>query len=261
MSLLRWVGGKSRLLPEILPRLPAKYDRWIEPFFGSGAAFFAVKPERAIVGDNCQPLMDFYAELRRIPGLLHARVRYDVVWGTTSYAYYRHAFNCGDDSADTMAALFWYLNRTCWNGLWRTNKKGEFNVPVGSFGARGPTLCSLEEAQEAARALVGVELGGGGWGWARSTACAGDFVYLDPPYWGTKGAYDGGFSQIDQENLADACHAFDRKGVLFLAHNADISAVHSAYRGFKIERVTRQGTVSSRPDRRQRVGEVIIRNY
>ena len=163
-----------------------------------------------------------------------------------------------------IAARFIYLNKTCFNGLWRVNSKGEFNVPMGS--AVNPAICQEDNLRVCHDALCGVEISERGF--EQIEAGAGDFVYFDPPYHPLEGGSftdyaKGGFGEAEQIALRDFCQVLNEKGVKFMLSNSDSQFIHELYQGqvFTVNTVKAPRMVNSRPEGRGAVNELLITNY
>ena len=175
---IKWVGGKTTLLAELLRHVPRRLRRYHEPFVGGGALFFAVAPRRAILSDNNGELVHCYLQVRDdVHGVLDVLGRH--VYEKAHYQSIR-ALDPLHLSPSARAARFIYLNKTCFNGLWRVNRAGRFNVPIGRYtNPRFHDPCALLAASQA---LKGVEILHAPFEAALVKAAPGDFVYLDPPY-------------------------------------------------------------------------------
>jgi DNA adenine methylase len=208
---VKWAGGKQALAATLIPFFPAEHGTYYEPFLGGGSVFFALAPRRSVLGDANAWLVETYAavrddwravaaELARLPNTREdfLRIRADdpsLLSGTER------------------AARFVYLNKTCFRGLFRVNGEGRFNVPYGAYRRRTHDPDNLEAV---AAALRGATLTSGDYGCTLATAAAGDFAYLDPPYWKLGGYADfdrytpGKFRAKDHELLAARCRELDR---------------------------------------------------
>lgn len=174
---LKWVGGKTQLLPALLDYVPAHFNTYIEPFVGGGALFFALQPAKAVLADSNQELINCYTVVRdRVEELIAILSTY-----TYSEEFYYALRSEVPLDAVLRAARMIYLNRTCFNGLYRVNKKGQFNVPFGRY--ENPLICDANKLRAASYALRNVELRCSNYQETLET-CAkpGDFVYIDPPY-------------------------------------------------------------------------------
>ncbi|MCA9865098.1 MAG: DNA adenine methylase [Anaerolineales bacterium] len=263
---LKWAGGKGRLLPELLTRLPHDFQAYHEPFIGGGALFFALaeagRVGQAHLSDANQSLIDVYLALRdsvdEVIVALHGHV-YE------REHYYRvRALRPAELSLPERAARVIYLNKTCYNGLYRENRRGEFNVPFGRY--KNPTICDEPNLRAAARVLRGVDVAQRHFSTVLDYARPGDFVYFDPPYHPLSPtanftAYDrAGFGSDDQRQLRDVFAALGERGVRAMLSNSDTPFVRELYDGFRIEQVWVARAVNSRAGGRGKVAEVLVRN-
>lgn len=263
---LKWPGGKRRLLGELKNNLPSDYeDRvFVEPFFGGGALFFELEPPAAIILDANPALMGLYGVIRsRAQQLIEQTKRYENKNTESDYYQIREKFNLRKTFGVDEAAQFLYLNRTCFNGLYRVNRFGEFNVPFGSY--KNPELFSeavLLSAQEVlrhARLYVGDFL-------AALQFCEGDeFVYMDPPYHsdgtGFTSYVEGGFGEKRQRQVAKVFSELSCRGCKVMASNADTPLIRSLYRGFSVKEVSAPRSIAAKGSVRKRVRELLICNY
>jgi len=266
--IVKWAGGKTKLLPEIEKRMPSRYRRYFEPFFGGGALFFHVQPRIAILGDWNRDLVNMYrcvawnveAVIRR---LHQHRSRHEQDY----YYQTRDAWNDESRSWGNVdrAAAFIYLNKTCFNGLWRVNKSGAFNVPMGRY--KNPQIFSPEALRTASKLLRRTELHAGSYIDCADKAEAGDFVYFDPPYDPVNETSkfvsytEGNFGRDDQRELARLASHLSDRGCAVMLSNHDTPFIREIYKGFKIERVMCPRAINSKASSRGAVAEVLIRNY
>ena len=264
---LKWAGGKGRLLPELLDRLPDHFATYHEPFIGGGALFFALAGQgrigRAFLSDANPSLIDVYLALRDDVDGVVAALREHVY---EREHYYRvRALRPEGLSLPERAARVIYLNKTCYNGLYRENRRGEFNVPVGRY--KNPTICDEPNLRAASRALQGVDIGRRPFASVLDHAQPGDFVYFDPPYHPLSPtanftSYDRhGFGPDDQRRLRDVFAALGERGVRALLSNSDTPFVRELYADFQIDQVFVARAVNSKANGRGKVAEVIVRNY
>jgi DNA adenine methylase len=262
---IKFVGGKKALLPEILPRLPAKIGTYYEPFVGGGAVFFALAAEgrfkRAVIGDVNEELMNVYAAIQRDPQALMGFFIRGHAQDEKSY-YKIRAQDPNELAALARAARTIYLNKVGFNGLYRVNKKGVFNVPWGRqenrklFDDENILACS-EALARAALAVLSFEQ-------TVLPAKRGDVVYMDPPYLPVSPTANfttytsSGFDLSDQERLRDVANKLVAKGVHVLLSNSDTPLTRKLYRGFKIEEVQAPRRVNSKGGKRGNVGELLI---
>ncbi|MSR60594.1 MAG: Dam family site-specific DNA-(adenine-N6)-methyltransferase [Planctomycetaceae bacterium] len=214
--LLRWAGSKRKLLPHLLASIPETFNRYVEPFAGSGCLFFALRPKHAVLGDINHELIDAYEVIRRHPRRVSRAV---ACLGTEKQTYYElRSADPTSLAAIDRAARFVYLNRHCFNGVYRINRAGAFNVPRGTRTGQVPTERQFYRCSVALRSA---ELRPVGYRDCLSDLCGGDFIYLDPPYASrrrnTFGEY--GYDCFDEEQLPDLfslLHLIDRIGATFL---------------------------------------------
>lgn len=295
--LVKWVGGKSALLPELRKRLPAQFRSYYEPFAGGAALFFWLAaalerdhavvagprptPTWAVLGDRNADLIATYACVRDQADAVytrllhyadrHARTRSSKRYPAPAFFYQvRERWNrpmsadvgTSDVARIDRASAFLYLNRTCWNGVWRVNRDGKFNVPAGRY--KHPQIANAARIHACAQALAGAFIACGPWHHTVADADYGDVVYFDPPYVPLTATANftsytqEGFGADDQVALAEAAHALVRKGVHVIVSNSDTPIVRKLYKGMKISKVQMARSISCKGDRRQPVGELLI---
>jgi len=269
---VKWAGGKSRLLAQLLPLLPSGVAlmRHVEPFFGGGALFFARRPERALLCDVNPALIATYEAVRdHVHELIEHLARLaDEHRLSDGRAYYRvrERYNRARKlSTAERGALFIYLNKTCFNGLHRVNARGEFNVPLGRYAR--PRVLNTEALLAAHAQLRHAELRCAGFETLLTTARPGDFVYLDPPYEPVSGtanftAYaQAGFGRHAQLQLREVFAALDRRGCKLMLSNSDVPFIRDLYRSYSIDLVAARRAINCDPSKRGPVQEVVVRNY
>ncbi len=266
--LLKWAGGKRQLLPAILSLFPTDYKtrRYHEPFLGGGAVFFAIRPSAGSLNDINARLMTFYRVVRDQPEDLIQLARQ---YSHSEAAYYRlrDRFNQPDLPPLEAAALLLYLNKTAYNGLYRVNAHGDFNVPFGRY--THPTIVSPQRIRAASKRLQRMTLLNTDFTYVLHDTRPGDLCYLDPPYHPlsatahfTAYAADG-FDLTEQQRLRDLCVALDAAGVLFVLSNSDTPAIHHLYREIDALRVTTvhaSRAISAKATTRGPVTELLITN-
>jgi len=266
--ILKWAGGKGRLLSQLLPLLPpgAELMRHVEPFFGGGAMFFSRAPERALIADVNPALVRTYEAVRDDVEAVIARLgplakRHD----KDSYYRVRARYNAARLSDAEHAATFLYLNKTCFNGLHRVNRKGEFNVPMGRY--KNPRILDPDTLRAASEALAAAEIHCTGFEMLLEKARPGDFVYFDPPYEPvsdtasfTSYAQDG-FARDDQTRLRDVFRALDRRGCKLMLSNSDVPFIRELYARWRIDTVAAARAINCNGNGRGLVSEVVVRNY
>ncbi len=268
---LKWAGGKAQLLPALLQKVGGlpEFNGYHEPFLGGGALFFALsrkgvlEARRVYLSDSNASLIEAYEvvrdELERLIERLEVhRDRHDEAH------YYRVRAEVPGDPVARAARMI-YLNKTCFNGLYRVNSKGLFNVPMGRYVR--PSILDRSNLEAVSRALRGVELLAASFETTLDRAREGDFVYFDPPYHplsetSSFTSYDrNGFGPADQERLADVVAGLSRRGVHVLLSNSATGFIESLYARFKLESVTAARTINSRGSSRGAVREVLVRNF
>lgn len=264
---LKWAGGKTSLLPEILPRLPEKIGTYYEPFIGGGAVFFALANERrfagATIGDQNGELASMYRTLALRSGAVIEELRDLASRHNEKFFYAVRERNPYDLTPPARAARLIYLNKTCFNGLYRVNRKGLFNVPFGDY--KNPTICDEDTLRAAAKALSSVQVLDFDFEETVRAAERGDAVYFDPPYAPVSktanftGYAKGGFGVEHQERLRHVAEKLIARGIHVLLSNSDTPLVRELYQGFLIEPVKVRRAINSKGDKRGHVGEVLIR--
>lgn len=255
---LKWPGGKRWLAPLLSELISAETSgRYFEPFLGAGAVFLQLQPKRAILSDTNEELVHF---LGTIGNSAEAVVRLVQTWENTAECYAK-VRSSNPRSNVRRAARFLFLNRTCWGGIYRTNRRGEFNVP---FGNSGRPICSLEEVVKAAAIYKRARLVVDDFEAVITDARGGDAVYADPPYT-VKGENNGFiryneklFSWHDQERLSLACRSAKRRGAFVCVSGLNHVDLLSLYPGWWAMKMPRYSTVGRDPVSRKKVSEVVI---
>jgi DNA adenine methylase len=257
---VKWAGGKRQLLEQLRPRFPAKFGRYFEPFAGGAAVFFALGRTDAVLADLNAELMNVYGAVRDdVEGVISELRKYR--HGAVHYYRAREADPRGMTAAQRAARTI-YLNRTGYNGLYRVNRSGKFNVPMGRY--TNPTLCDAENLRSCARALAGVEVRVEDFAASASRAREGDFVYFDPPYVPVSETaaftsyVPGGFGADEQKRLAALFARLAARGIHVVLSNSDTLAVRKLYAGFRIDKVLAPRFINSRGSARGSVGEVVV---
>jgi DNA adenine methylase len=268
--LLKWAGGKGKILAQYDRHFPESFNHYFEPFLGGGAAFFHLYNQGKINGsflsDANSSLINVYSTIKEQPRMLAALLKfYSTQHNLEFYAAIRSS-----NPIDNIerSARFVYLNRTCFNGLYRENSKGNFNVPMGKY--KDPKICDESAIALISDALKDVHLAPFTIKeWAKFIRPEpGDFVYLDPPYDVLPGkqsftAYKGGgFDKKDQELVASIYRDLDRRGVKLMLSNSDTDYVRSLFEGFKIIEILAPRAINSDPKKRsEKAKEVLVLNY
>ena len=258
---MRWAGSKRKLLPHLLGLAPTGYERYVEPFCGSLCLLVALKPQQALVGDINAELINFYRMISWRPGVVGA-LTHSLPTDEPTY-YQLRSIDPGRLTAEQRAARFLYLNRFCFNGVYRTNKAGDFNVARGQHMGSIP---SEEELRAFGRLMRRTQVRQCDFSVLLEEARAGDFFYLDPPYAGRdvrdRGEYGlGAFKQTDMQRLLDGLQGATSRGAKVLLSYADLPEVRRLFRGWNMTRLDVVRNVSGFVGTRASVSELILRNY
>ena len=264
---VKWAGGKQQLLPHLLKQVPTSFNRYWEPFVGGGALFFSLGPEQATLVDANQELVNAYRVVQRnVEELIAELAKYNHD-EETFYTLRKWDRMPGFRERNDIerAARFLYLNKTCFNGLYRVNSKGEFNVPFGRY--KNPTIVNKENLRACNIALHGVRVLCGNFLDIESEISSDDFVYFDPPYVpltatsSFTGYTSDGFTIDMQTSLRDLCVRLDKKGVKWLVSNSSSMITRELYKGFRVTTVMAQRAINSKAGQRGAIEEVVIRNF
>ncbi len=257
--ILKWAGGKTQMLGDLLPKVPPSYGRYIEPFFGGGAMFFALQPERAIIADSNPELINLYRQVsEHVEDVIYQLKKYE----NTPEMFYKVR---GQDwtmlpEAEAAARTI-FLNKTCYNGLYRVNKKGQFNVPFGKY--KNPKICDEDGLRAAFNALKKAEIVCGDYLIVLERyAQPGDFVFLDPPYLPISEYSDfkrytkEQFYEEDHVELAKMVMTLHERGCHIVLTNSNHPLVHELYAPFTIDVIQTKRHISCNGSTRK--GEDVI---
>ena len=287
IPVLKWAGGKRQLLDDLYDRFPAEYNSYHEPFFGGGALFFDLEPSNGTINDTNTRLINFYEHVRDNPRELIRKLQQfdgpetpanpDQPFNETNrkgreiknyYYQQRERFNnrVHGDEFDSLeeAALLLYLNRTCFNGLYRENASGDFNVPIGGYV--NPDWVRSDEIKQASKVLSNTEILNKNWTYILEKANHGDLVYLDPPYKPMSATeyfndYSAeGFGKEDQEELCEKAYKLTEKGVHVIVSNSGVTYGMYEDAGFDVGVVGATRSINSDGENRDEVDEIIATN-
>lgn len=259
---LKWAGGKRWFINRSDFVVPNFNGMYFEPFLGGGALFFKMLPSRSFISDMNGDLINAYTVIRDFPGQLVEELAYHHARHGKDYYYSVRSARPG--SAVSSAARFIYLNRTCWNGLYRVNLKGEFNVPVGT---KKNVIYDGDDFFGMSSALQGATILACDFESALRLAGQDDFLFIDPPYTvkhnnnGFVKYNEGIFSWEDQERLKLAVDGAVERGAKVLITNADHESIHELYAGYERVSVSRASVISGAPKGRGFYSEVIIKSW
>ncbi len=264
---LRWVGGKGRLLPELLSRVPSDFKGYFEPFAGGAALFFALLPPYGYIADANTELVNAYRVIKHKPGrLIDALAGLDgnqETFDRLKSADRSPTF--GEWSDIDRAARFIFLNKTCFNGLYRVNRKGQFNAAYGY--RRNPQILDADNIMAVHRSLRVTRLTAAPFDSLIDMVRPGDFVYLDPPYDPLSKTANfttytkGGFGDRDQRAVWQLCVKLHRKGALWMLSNSATPRIRTLFRAFHTDLIDVPRSLSGAVKGRGPVQEVIVRNY
>ena len=271
---LKWAGGKRQLLPSIEPFIPKKISTYVEPFVGGGALLFHLQPKKAIINDFNKELMNVYQVIRENPDELISLLQKHQKENSEEYYYSVRSLD-RDKNYNKMpelekAARILYLNKTCYNGLFRVNSSGQFNAPYGKY--KNPAIVNDITIKAVSNYFnsVNLKLMTGDYREALKGLRKDAFVYLDPPYMPISssanftGYTESGFDYSKQVELRDECVKLHKKGIKFLQSNSytkEILELYSDSSMFKIEVVQAKRSINSKANRRGDIAEVLIYNY
>lgn len=265
--IVKWVGGKRQLMFELIKNMPKSYNRYFEPFIGGGALFFELQPEQAYISDMNEELINLYSVVRdNVYELIKDLSKHEV-----SKEYFLEIRNIDRTEQYTelsdveRASRFIYLNRTCFNGMYRVNSQGQFNVPFGHY--KNPRIIDENNLLNCSELLKKTEIKCADFSEILTKVKKGDLVYFDPPYVPlnetssfTSYTKDG-FDINMQFKLRDVCDELDNKGVKFMLSNSDTKLVNELYANYKIKKVFASRQINANADGRGKITEVLVRNY
>ncbi len=257
--LLKWAGGKGQLLSEILPKIPQQYGRYIEPFFGGGALFFSLKPVDGIIADSNPELINLYtAVANNVDGVIDYLKQYE---NTENFFYVMRSLDWKELTPTEAAARTIFLNRTCFNGLYRVNRSGQFNVPYGKY--KNPKILDEQSLHAASVLLQNTTIICGDYKTVlQEYARPNDFIFLDPPYLPISKYSDfkrytkDQFYEEDHIELADEVKRLHRLGCHTILTNSNHPLVHEQYSGFALEVIQTRRYISCHGN--SRTGEDVI---
>jgi DNA adenine methylase len=268
---LKWAGGKRNLIPEILARFPPGYRDYYEPFLGGGAVFLALSPGgriggRTFLGDLNPDVAICWSVIRDSVDELIGQLR--ELANRTSREDYERVRDLAPQQPGygpiEQAARTIYLNRLCFNGLYRVNQKGQFNVPYGK--QKTPGVVDAPNLRVVSEALQGVSITNGHYAETLKQVGPGDLVYLDPPYVPTSatanyvGFCPNGFGPADQEELAATFDRCARAGATVLLSNSDTPEARYLYRRYRIDPIVARRSIAASGTKREPAREILVRH-
>lgn len=272
MPVVKWVGGKRQLLDELKKYTPKKINTYYEPFFGGGAHLFALQPEKAVINDLNGDLITTYKVIKNDVETLIEKLKIHQKNNIEEYFYQIRDLDRKSSTYDALddvekAARLIYLNKTCYNGLFRVNSSGQFNTPYGKY--KNPNIVNEVVLRAVSKYFNenDIQILTGDFADAVANAQKGDFVYLDPPYDPVSntasftGYNEGGFNKKEQERLKLVCDELNKKGVKFLLSNSNTEFINNLYKGYDIIIVKAKRSINSNGNKRGEVEEVLIKNF
>jgi DNA adenine methylase len=271
---VKWVGGKARLLGQISEYYPHEFGTFYEPFVGGGAMYFSLNPDKAHINDLNKTLAGVYINIKSdveklINELADLQSFYwsleDLDKKKQLFLEKRSLFNELPSVDFEKAVLFIFLNKTCFNGMYRENSKGSFNVPFGKHDK--PTICDEANLRRIATTLGNTKITSTSYEIAVENAKAGDFIYFDPPYHplnptSSFTSYQaGGFSAQDQEKLRDKFRELSDRGCKVMLSNSDSPLINELYKDFNIHKIFAARSINSVGSKRGKIAEVLVTNY
>ena len=266
---VKWAGGKYQLLEQYKPLFPKTVTRYFEPFIGGGAVFFYAnqkyEPTEIYLSDTNKDLINVYTQIRDNVEVLVELLKEHKAKHSKEYYYEaRNSFNKEIDILKRTAYLI-YLNRTCFNGLYRVNSKGEFNVPFGKYD--NPAIIRQHTLEKVNKILQGVDIRVQDFEAIGEQVREGDFIYFDPPYHplnhtSSFTSYtETGFTEADQTRLATLFKILDEKGCKVMLSNSDTELIRNLYTDYDIRTVMARRVISCKGEGRGAISELVVRNY
>jgi DNA adenine methylase len=258
---LKWAGGKSRLIAQYQPFLPKEFDTYYEPFLGGGALFFHLRPQRAVLSDINPELVNVYTCVRdRVSDLIQHLEHHAA---HHSHEYYYQMRSSNPVALIERAARLLYLNKTCFNGLYRVNAQGRFNVPIGRYS--NPRICDPDLLRAASEALQSATIVQRSFkNILDSSPSTQDFIYFDPPYQPlsltsnfTSYSRDA-FTADHQTQLRNVFSQLAQQKVQVMLSNSDCSFIRELYQGFNIKTIQAARAINSHASKRGKINEVLI---
>ena len=256
---MKWAGGKSWLIQQYPELFDIQYNNYIEPFLGGGAVFFGIQPSSGIISDSNEELINVYTIMRDHPQELSDQLIKHNAQHNKEYYYFIRSARYTDPL--DRAARTMYLNRTCFNGLYRVNKKGEYNVPIGT---RNSCLNGIELFDEYSERLKNIQIICCDFTSTIEKASCDDFLFVDPPYLSIQnrlmfGKYNSNlFSWDDQERLYDSFLRASEKGVKIIMTNVYDDSIRELYSDFSVRTIERRSSIAGNASKRKMINELLI---
>lgn len=271
---LKWVGGKGRVIAQLKQYFPESFNNYFEPFVGGGAVFFYLNAKHATINDINKSLMGVYVNIRdNVESLIKILTKYQKQFHSLDkekqkvmFYEIRDKYNSTKDKESLVkSALLMFLNKTCFNGMYRENKCGGFNVPFGKYS--NPTICNADNLREVSQRLANVKILSKGYTEAISKAKSGDFVYLDPPYYpinptSSFTSYsEGNFTEKDQIELKELFDTLTARGCKVMMSNSYTKFIKSLYKDYKQYKIYVGRSINATGSKRGKIAEIVVTNY
>ncbi len=267
---VKWVGGKRQLLKDIEQHIPTTYSRYFEPFLGGGAVLFHLQPKNAVINDQNSELINLYSMIKDFPEELIADLKQheneeDYFYNIRSLDREREQFEQLSNIKKASRIIF--LNKTCFNGLFRVNSSGEFNTPFGRY--KNPNIINEVTIKAISNYFIDNNIKILNCDYQKSlfNIRKGAFIYFDPPYdpisdsSSFTGYTKNGFNRGEQERLKEVCDTYNSKGIKFLLSNSSTDFIKNLYKDYNIHTVSAKRNINSKGDGRGCVQELLIKNY
>lgn len=272
---VKWAGGKRQLIPELLKHIPKNFNNYFEPFIGGGALFFELynlgilKDKKVYLFDINEELINAYKIIKDYPNELIEKLKDFKAKHNKEFYYKIRELDRNEDYTNLdniiKAARFIYLNRTCFNGLYRVNKKGYFNVPMGKY--KDPKIIDEENILAVSKALQNTIIKHCDYKEVLNYANSNDFIYFDPPYYPLNETANFtsytqyNFLEKEQIELFETFKTLIKKDCVVLESNSDSDFIKNLYKEFRIEKVLANRAINSKGNKRGKITEVLIRSY
>jgi len=274
--ILKWAGGKRQLLPIISPLLPEDFSTYVEPFIGGAAVLLQLQPDNAIINDYNAELINVYNTVKEKPDELLSELEYHSEKNNEIGKKHYYNVRAWDRDSDAFAtnysnvqkaARIIYLNKTCFNGLFRVNSQGQFNTPYGKYV--NPNIINKPSIMALSKYFNdnSISIKRGDYKETLIDLPKDSFVYFDPPYLPISdsssftGYTDNGFSMQDQIDLRNQCNLLNEQGIRFLLSNSSHPKIYELYDGYDINEVPAKRSINSSGNKRGHINEVLIKNY
>ncbi len=268
---IKWAGGKERLLKQYSSLFPKEFNNYYEPFVGGGAVFFYIKqkyaPKKSLISDINGQLINTYNIIKEHPQKLISQLKqhksYHMVHGKKYYLLIRSTEPSQLPKLE-QAARFIYLNKTCYNGLYRVNSKGQFNVPMGKYD--NPDIVQEHKIMQASKLLQDVSIKNMSFERVLDYAKKGDFVYFDPPYYPEKKTsftkyHASNFLEEEHKKLYEVFDKLSRRGVFVMMSNSNTEFIRKLYAQYNIHSVSANRMINSDACKRGKIKELVVTNY